>query len=247
MAVSGLAEFDEAITLWKIDKFDFLIWMISFLGMLFLGVEIGLLIAVGVSLLLVIYESANPRTAILGRLPGTKVYRNVKQYPEAETYEGILLVRIFAPIYFANVENIRDKIFKYEHLAQEKQVPLKYIVLELGPVSYIDTSALHVLEDMIHRYQQRNIQLQVSDPSVRVMDRLLKSGFADHVGRDHLFVTVHDAVILALEELDITELKKLNLNTNDSHNGSMDEDIEKQQQKHEDHDEKENNNDNHEN
>jgi hypothetical protein len=44
-----------------------------------------------------------PHTAVLGRLPGTNVFRNVKQYPEAQQYPGILAVRIDAPLYYANV------------------------------------------------------------------------------------------------------------------------------------------------
>lgn len=47
--------------------------------------------------------------AVLGRLPGTTVYRNVKQYPEAYTYNGIVIVRIDAPIYFANISYIKDR------------------------------------------------------------------------------------------------------------------------------------------
>lgn len=47
--------------------------------------------------------------AVLGRLPGTTVYRNVEQYPEAYTYNGIVIVRIDAPIYFANISYIKDR------------------------------------------------------------------------------------------------------------------------------------------
>ena len=96
------------------------VWVIAFVGTLFLGVEIGLAISVGISLLLIIYESAFPHTAVLGRLPGSTVYRNIKQYPLAERYDGIVIVRIDAPIYFANTDNIRSKLLKYETVAEEE-------------------------------------------------------------------------------------------------------------------------------
>jgi sulfate transporter 4 len=191
--------------LWKIDKFDFVVWVVSFVTTLFAGVEIGLLVSVGVSLLMVIYESAYPHTAVLGRLPGTTVYRNVKQYPEAETFDGIVLIRIDAPIYFANTQNIRDKLTKYEELAQAGKTQVKYIILELSPVSHIDSSALHILNDIIDTYKLRNIELCFSNPSVRVMERLLLGGLVEKVGRDHIFVTAHDAVNYCLHELDIAE------------------------------------------
>ncbi|KMT03441.1 hypothetical protein BVRB_8g191250 [Beta vulgaris subsp. vulgaris] len=69
---------------------------------------------VGFSLAFVVHESANPHIAVLGRLPGTTIYRNVQQYPEAYTYHGIVLVRVDAPIYFANTSYIKDRLCEYE-------------------------------------------------------------------------------------------------------------------------------------
>jgi len=173
---------------------------------MFLGVEIGLAIAVIVSLLLVTYESAYPHTAVLGRLPGTTVYRNVKQYPEAERYAGIVMVRIDAPIYFANTQNVREKVTKYERQAEEQlresNGSLKYIVLEMSPVGHIDTSALHILEDMNKTYKERSIKLCLCNPGVKVMDKLVLSGLADEIGRQHIFASIHDCVNWCLDEMD---------------------------------------------
>eukprot|EP00951_Prasinocladus_malaysianus_P000058 scaffold455_cov45-Prasinocladus_malaysianus.AAC.1 len=105
--VIGLVEFHEATFLFKVAKLDCLVWVVSFVCTLMLGVEIGLAIAVGLAMLIVIYQSAFPNTAILGRIPRTTVYRNRKQYPEATTVDGVLLIRIDAPIYFANVAYIK--------------------------------------------------------------------------------------------------------------------------------------------
>nr|GMD50807.1 probable sulfate transporter 4.2 [Ipomoea batatas] len=113
-AVIGLVDYDEAIFLWRVDKKDFLLWAITCITTLFLGIEIGVLVGVGVSLAFVIHESANPHIAVLGRLPGTTVYRNIRQYPEAYTYNGIVVVRIDAPLYFANISYIKDRLREYE-------------------------------------------------------------------------------------------------------------------------------------
>lgn len=174
---------------------------------MFLGVEIGLAIAVGVSLLLITYESAYPHTAVLGRLPGSTVYRNVKQYPLAERYDGIVMVRIDAPIYFANTDNVRCKLQKYERvaeaeLAERNAGDVKFIILELSPVSHVDSSALHILHDMAKSYKERGIQLLFSNPSVKVMASFVKSKLADEVGRDHIFVSIHDAVNWCLDHMD---------------------------------------------
>ncbi|XP_054787738.1 sulfate transporter 4.1, chloroplastic-like isoform X2 [Prosopis cineraria] len=113
-AVIGLVDYEEAIFLWRVDKRDFLLWTITSTTTLFLGIEIGVLVGVGASLAFVIHESANPHIAVLGRLPGTTVYRNIKQYPEAYTYNGIVVVRIDSPIYFANISYIKDRLREYE-------------------------------------------------------------------------------------------------------------------------------------
>lgn len=206
--IIGLLDYEEAIYLWKVHRFDFMVWCIACFGTMFLGVEIGLAIAVGVSLLIVLYESAYPHTSVMGRLPGTTVYRNIKQYPEAERYDGLVLMRIDAPLYFANAQNVRDKIRKYRLYAEkelEERSPgaqVKYLVLDMSPVSHLDTSALHILEDMNTNYRSRGQQLLFSNPSILVMERLNKSGLAERVGREHFFASMDDAVYWCLHEMD---------------------------------------------
>uniref|UniRef100_A0A7N0UFQ4 STAS domain-containing protein n=1 Tax=Kalanchoe fedtschenkoi TaxID=63787 RepID=A0A7N0UFQ4_KALFE len=141
-AVIGLVDYDEAMFLWRVDKKDFRLWIITFSSTLFLGIEIGVLIGVGVSLAFVIHESANPHIAVLGRLPGTTVYRNVQQYPEAYTYHGIVIVRIDSPIYFANISYIKDRLREYE-TAVDKSVRrgpeverIHFVIIEMARKFY---------------------------------------------------------------------------------------------------------------
>jgi sulfate transporter 4 len=201
--VLGLLDYPEAIHLFHVHKFDFAVWCISCFGTMFLGVEVGLTIAVVVSILLVIYESAYPHTAVLGRLPGTTVYRNVKQYTEAERYHGILMCRIDAPIYFANTQHVRDKINKYERMAEETP---KYVIVDLSPVSHVDTSAMHILEDMRRNYDSRGIQLCLCNPNKIVMNYLRLSGLEESIGQGYIFVRMHDAVLNCLEEMEASEV-----------------------------------------
>jgi sulfate transporter 4 len=198
---------------------------VAFVGTLFLGVELGLGLAVGISLLLVIFESAYPPTAELGRLPGTNHYRNVKQYPTAERYDGLVLVRVDAPIYFANAQHCRDKVQKYYRRAEEqlqeaharegapreaREVPdVKFVILEMSPVGHIDTSALHTLQELHATFRRENdAQLCLANPNPRVMQRLVRSGLADEIGRDHLFVSTNDAVHYCLDHMHSKEIMK---------------------------------------
>ena len=82
--------------------------------------------------------------------------RNVKQYPEAHEVDGLLLLRIDAALYFANVNPVRDALHKYEQRAiresERRGVPIRFIAIDLSPVTDIDASAVHFLAV---RLQQR--------------------------------------------------------------------------------------------
>ncbi|KAF2295969.1 hypothetical protein GH714_035447 [Hevea brasiliensis] len=206
-AVMGLVDYDEAIFLWRVDKKDFLLWTITSATTLFLGIEIGVLVGVGASIAFVIHESANPHIAVLGRLPGTTVYRNIQQYPEAYTYNGIVMVRIDAPIYFANISYIKDRLREYE-LDVDKSTRhgpeverIYFVILEMSPVTYIDSSAVQALKDLHQEYKSRDIQIAISNPNRDVLLTLSKAGVVELIGKEWYFVRMHDAVQVCLQQV----------------------------------------------
>ncbi|PSS32604.1 Sulfate transporter 4.2 like [Actinidia chinensis var. chinensis] len=206
-AVIGLVDYDEAIFLWRVDKKDFLLWTITSTTTLFFGIEIGVLVGVGVSLAFVIHESANPHVAVLGRLPGTTVYRNVLQYPEAYAYNGIVIVRIDAPIYFANTSYIKDRLREFEFEVDEstKRGPeverVYFVIIELAPVTYIDSSAVQALKELYQEYQSRDIQMAIANPNREVLLTLARSNVVELIGKEWFFVRVHDAVQVCLQHV----------------------------------------------
>ena len=113
-ALIGLLQTKEWRFLWRVNKFDWLVFNAAMLGVWFAGVEIGLSISIGLSVALALYNAAFPHTAVLGRLPGTTVYRNVRQYASAKQIDGMLLVRVDAPLFFANVGPVADALRLYE-------------------------------------------------------------------------------------------------------------------------------------
>ncbi|KAK1271178.1 hypothetical protein QJS04_geneDACA019985 [Acorus gramineus] len=206
-AVMGLVDYDEAMFLWSVDKKDFLLWTITSVTTLFLGIEVGVLVGVGFSLAFVIHESANPHVAILGRLPGTTIYRNVQQYPESYTYNGIVIVRIDAPIYFANISYIKDKLREYEldvsgDTKRGPEVERNYfIIIEMAPVTYIDSSAVQAFKDLYQECKSRDIQIVIANPNHDVLPTLARAGLVDLIGKEWYFVRVHDAVQVCLQHV----------------------------------------------
>ena len=108
-AMLGLIDYQGAIHLWKVDKVDFCVCMGAYLGVVFGSVEIGLVVAVSISILRVLLFIARPRTTMLGNVPNTMIYRRMDQYTTAQTVPGVLVLRIDAPIYFTNASYLRER------------------------------------------------------------------------------------------------------------------------------------------
>ncbi|XP_022131635.1 sulfate transporter 1.3-like [Momordica charantia] len=198
-AVINLVDLHAALLIWKIDKFDFVACMGAFLGVIFFSVEIGLLIAVSISFAKILLQVTRPRTAILGNIPRTSVYRNIQQYPEAIKVSGLLIVRVDSAIYFSNSNYIKERILRW--LADEEELTKKsyqnriqFLVVEMSPVTDIDTSGIHALEELNGSLKKREIQLILANPGPVVIHKLHASKFPDLIGQDNIFLTVADAV-----------------------------------------------------
>ncbi|KAI3459994.1 hypothetical protein Pfo_016657 [Paulownia fortunei] len=198
-AVIGLIDYDAAILIWKIDKFDFIACMGAFFGVVFASVEIGLLIAVSISFAKLLLQVTRPKTALLGKIPRTNVYRNIQQYPEASKVPGVLIVRVDSAIYFSNSNYIKERILRWlndeeEQLKAADLPDIQFLIVEMSPVTDIDTSGIHALEELHRSLQKRDVQLALANPGPVVIDKLHTSKLARLIGEDKIFLTVADAI-----------------------------------------------------
>ncbi|XP_077212940.1 sulfate transporter 1.3-like [Tasmannia lanceolata] len=199
-AVISLIDYEAAHLIWKIDKLDFVACMGAFFGVIFASVEIGLLIAVAISFAKILLQVTRPRTAILGNLPRTTIYRNIEQYPNAKKVPGILIVRIDSAIYFSNSNYVKERILRWlgdedEQLKANDEPRIEYLIVEMSPVIDIDTSGIHALEELHRSLQKRDVQLVLANPGQVVIDKLYASKFPEMIGQDKIFLTVADAVM----------------------------------------------------
>eukprot|EP00440_Ansanella_granifera_P021241 gb/GFBE01023058.1/.p1 GENE.gb/GFBE01023058.1/~~gb/GFBE01023058.1/.p1 ORF type:complete len:893 (+),score=180.88 gb/GFBE01023058.1/:1-2679(+) len=193
-SVAPLVAYGEAIKLWHVKKQDFVLWVAAFVGTLFLGVLVGIALAVGLSLVIVIYESVRPQIMILWRIPGTTIYRNVKQESSGAFVPNVFIARIGSSMYFANASFIKDMLLGYvEDLEQINST--EYIVLEMSPVVSVDSTALHVLEDVVTDFRGRGIQIAFAMVGNRLERTFARAGLKTFVGERWFFPTVHDAVV----------------------------------------------------
>ncbi|XP_068641584.1 sulfate transporter 1.3-like [Aristolochia californica] len=198
-AVIGLIDYEAALLIWKIDKFDFVACMGAFFGVVFVSVEIGLLISVSISFAKILLQVTRPRTALLGNLPHTSIYRNIEQYPDAKKIPGVLVVRVDSAIYFSNCNYVRERILRWladeeEQLKEKGQTPIQFLIVEMSPVTDIDTGGIQALEELFRSLQKREIQLALANPGQVVIDKLYASKLVELIGQDRIFLTVADAV-----------------------------------------------------
>ncbi|XP_050372390.1 sulfate transporter 3.1-like [Argentina anserina] len=199
MAMFGIMDIPAVIHLWKIDKIDCMICLGAYLGVTFGSVEIGLSIAVIISLLRLILFIARPRTLNLGNIPNTSVYRSVDQYPAANNIPGVLILQIDSPIYFANSNYLRERISRWIYEEEDRirasgDISLQYLILDISTVGGIDTSGISMLEEVKRNLDRKNLKLVLANPRSEVIKKLDNSKFIETIGLEWMFVTVEDAV-----------------------------------------------------
>ncbi|XP_010074597.1 PREDICTED: chloride anion exchanger [Pterocles gutturalis] len=105
-----LMQFREIGILWRKDKYDSIIWVVTFLAAVFLGLDIGLGAALAFQLLTVVIRSQIPSCTVLANVGRSNIYRNKKDYTDIYEPEGVKIFRCSSPIFFANIEFFREKL-----------------------------------------------------------------------------------------------------------------------------------------
>jgi len=193
VAVLGMLDLDTLRTAWRYDRADALALLATAGGVLALGVESGVIIGLMLSMGAIIWRASRPHIAVLGRIAGTEHFRNITRYPAGTTPE-VLLLRIDAALFFANVEPVRARI--EEELAAHPDT--RHLVLVLSAVNAIDTSALFGLMELNAMLKGRAIGLHLAEVKGPVMDRLKASTLLNELHGQVFLSTVMawDALIL---------------------------------------------------
>ena len=188
IAVLTLVDFSILKRAWSYSRADFLAVLTTILGTLLLGVETGISLGVGTSILVFLYRSSRPHAAIVGQVPGTEHYRNVLRH-KVDTVPGLLSIRIDESLYFANARYLEDLI--YNRVAADPAV--KDVVLMCSAVNAIDMSALESLEAIQHQLADMGVRLHLSEVKGPVMDRLEGTEFLEHLS-GRVYLSQHQAV-----------------------------------------------------
>ncbi len=188
VAVLSLVDLGALKRTLSYSKADFAAMIATILVTLVEGVELGLVVGVGLSIFLHLYQTSKPHVAVVGQLPGTMNFRNVTRHAVVTTPE-ILSLRVDASLYFPNARFVEE----YINRSVAAGPAVRHVILECAAVNTIDASALESLEAINQRLKDGGITLHLSEVKGPVMDRLKRSHFLEGLtGGVHL--TQFDAV-----------------------------------------------------
>ena len=190
VAVANLIDLNTARHIWRYNKADGAALIATFLAVLAVGIETGILIGVGVSLLLYIWRTSNPHIAEIGRLGQSEMYRNVLRY-HVQTWPHVLLVRVDESLYFANTKAIEDSVLR--RVAEKSAI--EHLVLIGSAINFIDASALETLRALHAELASAGVSLHLAEINEPVLDKLRAIGFIKELGDARVHFSTHDAII----------------------------------------------------
>ncbi|UCC93823.1 MAG: STAS domain-containing protein, partial [Thermoplasmata archaeon] len=155
-----------------LSSMEFYITMCSLGGVLVFGVLQGVLIGVIISFLVVNYRISSPHIAVLGRVPGTDHFTDIKRHPDNETFPGVLVVRVDAPLIFANSHVVKDTIIEMV----DADPSVHSVVMDLQTSPMIDISSAEMLVELDEALEEREVDLRLAEAIGDVQDLLLAAG-----------------------------------------------------------------------
>ena len=191
-AVSHLWKTAEFRRYYREQRLEFWIGLATLLGVITIGVLPGILIGVVAMVMLLLYHVSVPRIGVLGRVPGVPdAYGDLGRHPDYERVPGLLLLRLEAPLFYANAAVVEDRIKRL--VGASDPVPAA-VVLEGGAIEDLDITSADVLGRLVTTLRAAGVDFALADVRDFVLDTAARIGLLDTVGADHAFHTLDEAV-----------------------------------------------------
>ena len=186
VAVWELLDFRSLREQWRFHRADAATHLATFVGVLALGVEVGLLVGMAVSLALLLRTSSDPHTAVLGRLGDTPHFRNVARF-DTRTWPHLVAARVDASMHFANAEQIETRL-----LALSQAPSVRHLLLVMSAVNFVDATGLEMLRRLAAQLCNAGVSLHLCEVKGPLRDQLEHANVADWLS-GQVFATTDDA------------------------------------------------------
>jgi SulP family sulfate permease len=172
---------------WHYDRADAIALAATALGVIVAGVEAGIALGIGISLISLVWRSSHPHIAVVGRVPFTEHFRNVLRY-QTETLPHVLALRIDENLLFANAQAVEQRV----GAELEARPAVQHVLLVLSSVSQIDFTALEMLRELNDALHARGIALHFSEVKGPVLQSLRQSSLLQCLSGT-VFMSTHQA------------------------------------------------------
>ncbi len=190
VAVANLINISYVKSLWSENKLEFSLLVITFLVTLNFSMVPGIITGVLLSILILLYKSAYPHIAVLGRLEGQSEFRNIRRFKDLEVWEDKLIVRVDASLTFINIQYIKD----YIQEALESNTKISELIVDFSPVGYLDATAVQGLFDLLQTLEEKKVKLILTDIVGPVRDTLHSTGLLERIGIENIYLVLNDAL-----------------------------------------------------
>jgi sulfate permease, SulP family len=195
--VFGMIDLSELRRLYRVTRFDFWIAVAALVGAVSAGVLAGVVIGVVLSLLWLVYVATRPSIPLLGREPGTHVFRDLDENPDDETFPGVTVIRLDSGLFFATAEALEDRV----RSILEQRGQLDALVLDLEGVNFIDSQGAAKLRELHELTEADGVAFRLARVKPNVYRVLQTDGFVDEIGADHIHGNVQRAVRAQLPDI----------------------------------------------
>jgi high affinity sulfate transporter 1 len=191
-SVIGLMDVAELRRYYTSNRVDFVLAMVALLGVISTDVLTGLIIAVFLSLVIILYRASRPHVAVLGKAPGqVAVFGDIARHPENLAVPGLLIVRLDAPLYFLNANVARGQVF---NLISSTQPAPKAVLFDLGASADLDIASLDMLRTLVVELDEIGVDVLLAQVRGSVRDRLRQASLMAEIGEDRIYLSVAAAV-----------------------------------------------------
>ena len=194
VACIGLLDVAAFRFLRQVRRAEFWLAVVTLFGVLTVGILQGILVAVMLSLVNVIYHISRPHDALLDDVDerGGTVYRSVEDSETALTEPGLIVYRFDAPLVFANAGFFSERL---DELVSNAGEGLKCVVLDAQPISDFDSTAAEALETLDADLERIGVELWIARANEPLRHLLHVTGLTKRLGQDNLYPSVRAAVV----------------------------------------------------
>ena len=189
VAAMGLFDIGALQMMWRVNRAECALSLLTTLGVIWLDLLQGILLAVVTALLLLIKRASRPADAILGRVPGMKGWHAQAYHEDAVTHPGLLVYRFGSAIVFFNAGYFKHRVMELVGAHPD----VRWFIVDGSTINLVDVTGAEMLESLTKELAAKGIRLGLANARREVRTTLERAGVLKYIGHEFIFQTLNSA------------------------------------------------------